>query len=474
MSAHFFHVRWGLAALFLALRCAGAAPSLTLEESIQAALKNNRPLRLLELNLDSRALGVAEARTEFSVMFQPEGQAATDNEGAQTAYGMSASKKQGIGTAVLAEGRWTKTGFSESPDLHRGVVRVEVRQPLLRRLGRLVNEEPIVQAESSVQAARREVELYRTDLVVQVVEGYEELLRLQRQLHFDTQALQRSEQLLRLTRVRERQGRATRVDALRVDLQHGENQIRLNKTRESLENAGAAFAELLGQTPSAELNVTDSPRLEVEAPGRTEALRVALEHRLDYAQVLADHRDVERGIRIARRNLLPDLELIGRYERSGEGERSSDSFDFDQEAWFVGLAADTDVRRQRERFALGQARLRGESARGMIEIVRSALERQVQQALAAYERARHETLFAQRNYHLAESRARLARRMFEIGKGDNFTVTDAENALLEAQNRMLLSQAEVSIAAYRMLRVLGTLLEYPEDLKPPPGGERES
>jgi outer membrane protein TolC len=456
------------------LRGAGAAPPLALEEAIQTALGNNRQLRLRELNLDSRELGVAEARTEFSIQWRPEGRLATDDEGEQTAYGMSASKKQGLGTTVLAEGRWTRTGFSESPDLHRGVVRVEVRQPLLRRLGRLVNEEPIVQAGSSVQAARREIELYRTDLVVQVVEGYEELLRLQRQLHFDTQALQRSEKLLRLTRARERQGRATRVDALRVDLQHGENQIRLNKTRESLENAAADFAELLGQPPSAELKVKDSPRLEVEAPDRAEALRVALENRLDYAQVLADRRDVERGIRIARHNLLPDLELIGRYERSGEGERSSDGFDFDQDAWFVGLAADTDVRRQRERLALGQALLQGENARWTIEIVRSALERQVQQVLAAYERARHETLFAQRNYHLAENRARLAHRMFEIGKGDNFTVTDAENALLEAQNRMLLSQAEVSIAAYRMLRVLGTLLEYPEDLKPPSGGERGS
>jgi adhesin transport system outer membrane protein len=418
-------------------------------------------------------MGVAEARTEFSIQLRPEGQVATASEGAQTAYGLSASKKQGVGTEVQVEGRWTQTGFSESPDLHRGIVRVEVRQPLLRRLGRLVNEEPIVQARSSVQAARREIELRRTDLVVQVVEGYEGLLRLQRQLHFDEQALGRSEKLLRLTQARERQGRATRVDALRVDLQHGENQIRLNKTRENLENARAEFAELLGRDPGVELTVTESPLLEVEAPGRDEAVRVALSNRLDYAQVLADSRDVERGVRIARHNLLPDLELIGRYERFSEGARASDGFDLDQDIWFVGLSAGEDVRRQRERLALGQALLRGEGARQTMELVRVAVERQIQQVLAAYERARGDTLFAQRNYHLAESRARLARRMFEMGKGDNFSATDAENALLDAQNRMLLSQADVSIAAYRLLRALGTLVGYPDDLKPPSGGEME-
>lgn len=465
-----FHLRCALGALLLALRGAGAEPVLALEEAVQAALAHNRSLRLLELSLESSVLGVAQARTEFSVRLRPEGEVAADDEGGQSGAGLGVSKKQGVGTSLSVDGRWTRTGFDESPDLHRGVVQVEVRQPLLRRFGRLVNEEPVVQARSGVQASRREVELWRTDLVVQVVEGYEEILRLQRQLEFDEQALRRSGQLLRLTRAREQQGRATRVDALRVDLQHGENQIRLNKTTEDIEIARAAFAELLGREPGAEIVVTNTPLLEIAIPGREEAVGLALSNRLDYAQVLADSRDAERGVRIARRNLLPDLELIARYERSGEGSRSSDSFDLDEDAWFVGLAADTDLRRQDERLALGQAMLRGESARQTIEIVRSGLQRQVQTVLASYERARRETLFAERNYRLAESRARLARRMFEIGKGDNFTVTDAENALLEARNRMLMSQAEVTIAAYRMLRTLGTLMDYPADLKPEPDG----
>ncbi|HRZ11282.1 MAG TPA: TolC family protein [Kiritimatiellia bacterium] len=464
---------WGVAALLGVALHAAAGPVLSLEEAVEVALEQNRSLRLLELQIESSRLGVSQARTEFSVRLQPAGEAAADDAGGQSAAGISASKKQGSGAALSAEAQWSRTGFSESPDLYRGVVRVEASQPLLRRFGSLVNEEAIVQAGSRVQAARREVELMRTDLVVQVVEGYEEILRLQRQMEFDEQALKRSEQLLRLTRAREQQGRATRVDALRVDLQHGENQIRLNKTREDLEIARAAFAELLGRSPGEDIGVTNTPRLEVDIPGREEALALAFSNRLDYAQVLADSLDAERGVRIARRNLLPDLELIARYEQSGEGTRTSDSLDLDQDAWFVGLATDVDVRRQSEKLALGQALLDGESAFQTIEILRSGLQRQVQTVLAAYERARRETLYAERNYRLAESRARLARRLFEIGKGDNFSVTDAENALLEARNRMLVSQADVTIAAYRMLRTLGTLLEYPADLKPPPGAGKE-
>jgi outer membrane protein TolC len=56
--------------------------------------------------------------------------------------------------------------------------------------------------------------------------------------------------------------------------------------------------------------------------------------------------------------------------------------------------------------------------------------------------------------------------MFLIGRADNFTVADAENALIEAENDILAARAGLSISTYRLLRALGTLLEAPDDLKP--------
>jgi outer membrane protein TolC len=58
--------------------------------------------------------------------------------------------------------------------------------------------------------------------------------------------------------------------------------------------------------------------------------------------------------------------------------------------------------------------------------------------------------------------------MFEIGRGDSFSMSDAEDTLLQARNRMLAAQSEVSLAAYRLMKTLGTLIEYPADLKPKP------
>ena len=104
-------------------------------------------------------------------------------------------------------------------------------------------------------------------------------------------------------------------------------------------------------------------------------------------------------------------------------------------------------------------------------MLKSGIQRQVMQATLAYERARSDVQSAERNFRVAERRATLARRLYEIGRGDNFGVSDAEDALLQARNQMLGTQSQVSVAAYRLLRALGTLLEYPEELKPSPPGD---
>ena len=53
-----------------------------------------------------------------------------------------------------------------------------------------------------------------------------------------------------------------------------------------------------------------------------------------------------------------------------------------------------------------------------------------------------------------------------MDRGDNFTVSDAEDQLQLAEATVLAARADASIAAYRVLRALGTLLEAPSDLKP--------
>jgi len=443
-----------------------AAQDIALDQAINIALKQNRDLKALEYGLDSRNLSIESAKLEFSFKLHPEGEVRATDDGEAFRGGVTAEKKGLRGTQAQAAGLFSESPAEGDQDLSAGLVRVEVRQPLLKNRGLLVNREPITSAESRSAAAHRDLELRRADVVVRVVESHETLLRLQQQIDFDRQTLDRYDRLSRLTRAREKQGRTTRVDTLRVDFQRGRAELSLSATRQRLASLQRDFADLLGFPPETEFAAVGGEQIDLQVPPAQEAMGIALSNRLEYAQALQDLDDARRGVLIARHNILPRLDLVARYERTAQGADLQDALDLEGELWSIGLAGDTDVFRREERLAERQSIIDEETAALRREISESTVRREVLQALIVYEQAVQEVAMAGRNFDLAGERAALTRRLFEMGREDNFSVTDAETELLQAQVQMLQARAQRTVAAYGLLQVLGTLVESPERLKP--------
>lgn len=445
--------------------CAQAPTPLNLEQAIAQALEHNRELARSSLGLQSTAYGIQSAQAGFQLRLQPDGLASTDQDGSTMQYGLTAARTFLPGTELSVGGRQTERDTDGGTTDRRRSLQVNLTQPLFRDYGVLVNREPVTRAEQQLLQARRDWEQQRNDLVVEVVNTFENLIKLRQQIASDQASFQRMDKLYRLTKARELQGRASRVDTLRVELNRGQAQSRMEINQERYSFTTRDFAELLGAPPDTTYDLDPPPLLEFEAPPPDLAVATALSNRLDYATVLQSYDDAVRGVKIAEKALLPALSLITRYERL-DGNDTSGGLDEDQ--WSVGLAGDTELTRSAERARLGQASLSREAALESIRIRELAITREVQQLLSAYHRARSELGIAERNYKLAEDRARLARRLFERGRGDNFSVTDAEDALSDADNRRLNARAVASISGYELLRGMGMLVEVPADLKPDP------
>ncbi len=459
------HVWWLAAWMLLGSGLGRAQMALDLTQAMELALTQNRELIKLAIALESRQLDGESAQSDFAWTARPSGSGGVGSEQDRLEYGLSLLKKYGWGTRMEWNARASESRVSGLDDYHRGEVRVELEQPLFRNAGRLANEEGLRRAESGLRAARRALELRKTDLMVRVAQGYEDILRLERQVASDEQSVARLDRLIRLTRAREAQGRVSKVDTLRVELQMGQAVSRLQNNREQWLAVQQDFADLLGVALTNTFTLAAIPLLEVALPGAEELNAAALSNRLDYAQTLDDLRDVRRGVRIAKKNLLPELSLIGRYGRYDEGPERSDAFALGREDWFVGLRAGTDFPLRKERVAFQQSLLDERSALENIADAESLVQRQVYQQRLAYERARADILIAARNLNLASNRLKLARKRFDLGRGDNFTVSDAEDEYLKAEREYLRAQSEAGVAGYRLLRVMGSLVEYPDDLK---------
>lgn len=436
-----------------------SARVLSLDEAIDLALEQNRALVLNAYDVRSARYGVARAETAFDLQLRPVLEFGTLDDRDTLVFGLEATQRFSTGTEVGVD--LVSEDFDTSIG-RRARLAVEINQPLFRRFGRLVNTEPVVLANSALRRTQRVFHARRADLVLDVIRSYEDIQRLQRQVEADQSSVERAGELLRSTTAKESLGRTTRIDVLRVELQVGLAESTLNADRERLASEREALAELLGLAPDTTLSLAPTALFDIELPPAAEAVAQALDNRLDYAQALADRVDAERGALIAENLLLPDVRVTGRYERADEPL----SFGGDDSRWFFGVRGDTDLNTRAAQIDIDRAQLQSASASQRIRVVELGIAREVRQGMLAYRRARADLGILDANLDNASARLDLAERLFESGRVDNFSVTDAEDAFLDAQSRRLSGRTEASLAAYRLLHTLGVLVEFPEDLKP--------
>jgi outer membrane protein TolC len=453
--------------LFLISLQSFAQETIDLPQAINYALTQNRELARSALGVDFSAFEVTKANAEFRLKISPEVSIGFSDGQELSSYGVRATKKLAWGTE-LSIGSHLLKEQGDYASINRGSIQVEIQQPVFRSFGSLIHKEALIQANNDLKTAQRSLEMQKADLIVEAVQTYEKILQLERQVQSDQESFQRMDKLYRITKAKEILGRTTRIDTLRVELLRGQALFRLEATQERLSSGQRDFAELLGFSPDKVFKLKPTPLLEYKVPQPEEAIQIALRNRLDYAQILQDYMDANRGVRVAQKRLLPDLKLIARKEWFGDAESLQDFSLMKESIWFVGISFDMDFDLKRERAALDQASNYQNSAFQTIEIVELSIVRQVHQQILAYRRAQAELKIAERNFNLAAARAKLAQRLFELGRSDNFSVTDAEESYLQAENQLLSAQAEASLAGYWLSHVLGTLVEPSEQLKPKP------
>jgi len=95
----------------------------------------------------------------------------------------------------------------------------------------------------------------------------------------------------------------------------------------------------------------------------------------------------------------------------------------------------------------------------------------VPHALSECRRADTEMGIATRNRDLAVNQATLARRLYEMGRSDGFSLADAETQVAQSEIRLLEVRSLERLSRYALLHAMGTLIEYPPELAPAAAGE---
>ncbi len=453
-----------LALLLPAMTATAEEPvALTLDEAIASALAHNRELARGQLRVRGREVRVALARTAFDTTAGPVVQSSRTGDDTQWTYGIQAAKTLPFGTRVSASGTILDRG--DSPAGGERAVAASISQPLFRRFGRQVAEEPVRLQIDLYRAERRHWEAQRADLVMGLVRTFESIARTDLQTAFETGYLERVLRLATLVRARERQGRSTRVDVRRLELQGGETEARLAALRERRDALSRELAETVGADLRTTYRPAPPPTLALDLPEAEAAVAAASSNRLDLAQAEDDAVTARRQAAIAHRNRWPDLS-VGLTLRHTRFDDPLPGLDDARTDWFATASVDGYPWRAADRLTALQAEIDESSADAIVDIRRQAVARDVLQTLSECRRAAAELGIAERNRKLAEDGARLARRLYETGRGDAFSLSDAETQLARAETRLLEIRSAHRLSSYTLLHVTGTLIEHPAELKP--------
>ena len=436
------------------------------EEAVNLALLNNRDILGARLQVDKRELSGVLNRNDFLTTLEPDGSAVYSRENETLFYGMNLSRKMPWGTKISSRAGYEVSKTDDNETVEGGSLRFELSQPLFRKMGRKVTLEPILQAESNFRAVQRALLTRQADIMLEVLRSFEQIILLHQQIASSRRAYERLDALYELSVVREKQGKQNRVAGLRVELQRGQAEVRLQNDEEQLQAEVENLADLVNLDQQVELSLEPPALVELVLGDLDESVAIALEHRLDFAQALDDYRDRDRKLAVAQRRVWPDLQVTTRYELRPEVD--GEPFELKDDNWFAGLSLGSAFDVRDEKAVIRQSASSREQAALDIESQRYKVGREVRAAIRAYRRARAAIGITGRNLDLAEKRLELARTLYELRRGDNFSVTDAESALQAAESASYLAASDARLSTYRVKAAMGTLIESSAELKPVP------
>lgn len=462
---------------------------LGLRDAILLTLENNSNIQIEETQIESQKFSLLSAYQPFDPLLQG---SLNINRFSSPSY----TQLQGVGTsASSALNTLTQTGlisytqtFTTGTNILASVtsgksstnssyyffnpyvsstLSLQFTQPLLRNFGRFPNTAQLKIARRALSESRATFEAEVNDAILQVVGLYWQAVQARGALDVQKRALDLAEVSYN------RDKRALELGALPpLDISRSESEVAARKVQEiqaeyALTQAEEALRITIGadqdpQFKSLGFDLTENPQPtgELENADLDRLLADALSNRPEVASAKEAIAIDDTGIRYARNQLKPDLELSGIYQSSGLGGNQynlvtgqltspggfgssfNQLFGFGFPEYGGTLTLNLPIKNRGGQARLGSAlvsKTRDLYSRRQVE---ELITRQVRDAVNQLNETRLGLSAAMTSFDLAGKSLAADQRKFELGAETNFFVLDSQERLAQAELALL--QARIS------------------------------
>ena len=450
---------------------------LSLKRAVAIATAHNRDYLRQKEQLYLTALDLTLARHQFArrwfgtIDARYTRNSADESVGSDSRVGFNQLLADGaqIGANVAID--WARFLTGDPSTSLGSVLTATISQPLLRGSGRKIVQENLTQAERNALYQLRSFARFRKTFVVSIVSSYYRVLQQKTNVVNAESSYRRLMESQKRLELEAETGKAApfNVDEAKQSTLRAENSW--VQAQQRYERELDEFKVTLTLPTDAELELDPNELVNLEKLGTSEvdyseatAVEAAVRWRLDLANSQDRVEDAERKLVLATDDLCGELNLVGSAGIDSTERTKIDRLRFHEGTYTFGLEADLPLDRKAQRNAFREALISLEQRRRDYEEDRDNVDLEVREALRGL-RAQAEGYRIQKlALELAERRLETQKMRLEIGEIDVRLLLESEGDLLEAQNSVIGSLVDYTVARLSFYRDIGVLQVKPDGM----------
>jgi outer membrane protein len=435
---------------------------LTLPEAISRALNDNR--QYLETgNLVTQAkYNIELADSDFNIQITPNGRAGyvgggKVGSGASFGTGVEVSKKFTTGTELSLAPLILKF-----PHHYHTEMRAVLTQPLLRGLGKEYQFSQVLSSKFNLRSAYRTLYSAQVKLILRTIQALYEVVKAEQSYLLNLESHERITRFFHAAKLKEKIGLADALDVYRAEIEWRIAEETLTASHERLQESQDVVRDILSLPFDLPITV-DLPLLYTpqQIPLK-EAVELAMKHRIEISQAEDQFQENNRLSYVAKKNLLPELNLVLNYTNCGIDEVFTEACTRNREStWGIGFTTSSNFNGLAEQFSYQRSLIDVMSAKREIEQTQTVITLEVRKVLRQLERICQRIQLQKEQIHTAQGELHLAQIKFDRGLADNFNVIQAEKALCSAQQAYWSALVEHIVSEFQLLASMGLLIDKP-------------
>ncbi len=428
---------------FLVAAYSYAAETLTLDQAIYRALKNNPGLKAADAKVEAADAGVLRSVSGFLPrVTASETWSRTDNP--LMALGTKLNQE------IVTPADFNPAVLNDPDIISNYNTRLAVIQPVWSGGKEYIGR---TQAKLAREASLQDRERTRQETIYNVVKAYYGLLLAEAYHKVALQSLETSEANVNLAQARFTAGAVLQSDLLRARVQRAEVTEMTTRSRNGVKLASAALNFAMGAPQDAENDLSGTLSTQDVKADINAALDEAAAKRPDLLSMELNRRNAEKSVSMARSDYLPSLNLMGQMDWNSYKPAGTDAKSWAVTAVLQWNLFDGLVTRSKVKEALATS----SRMKSLEEQTRSGIQLQVRQAYYNLDASLDRISASASAVQEAEEGLRIVQKRYETGMTAFVDVLGAESALIRARTNALQALYDNNIAQAELRLATGTL-----------------